>query len=83
MNINIHSYFHAADHITVWYYSKGDIKIESIAKDKIWKFITSNKMHVADEDTGEVWNKEEFFNECELIVEAIIKQQWQNLVFKK
>lgn len=81
--MNINDFFHAEDHITVYYYSKGDLKIDSISKADLWKFITTNKMHVADEETGEVWEKEEFFNDCKLIVEAIIKQQWQNLVFKK
>ena len=83
MSINIHDFFHAQDHITLYYYDKGELVIHPIDKDKIWKFIVSEKLHVADEETGEVWGKEEFFNDCKLIVEAIIKQKWQNLVFKK
>lgn len=81
--MNIKDFFHAENHITVYYYSKGDLKIDSIGKADLWKFIVKEGLHIADSETGELWEKNEFFKECELIVEAIIKQKWQNLVFKK
>ena len=79
-NMNINQFFHAADYITIYYYKLGNLMIEPISHDRIWKFVVQKGLHIADEASGEKWTKEEFFNECKPIIEGILRQQWQNLV---
>jgi hypothetical protein len=78
--ININYFLHAGDYISVCYYRNGGMHYQAFDKDKLWKYVVTNKLHVCDEESGEAWEKEEFFKDCQLIIEGIIKQQWQNLV---
>lgn len=78
-NIRIQYFMHSAEYVTVNYIERGSVKLHSIPTAKIWQYVVKNKLHVTDDETGEVWEKEEFFKECKLIVEGLIKQKWQNL----